>query len=67
MIYIYAVIGKLIIQNHNFLNENNLVHSIEWATVARITFVNCNFDKDHLHSRKTQKSSFKLFQFLSSR
>jgi hypothetical protein len=40
--------SRLLITNQYFLNENSLIHYIEWDALARIYFVNCNFEKVHL-------------------
>ena len=37
--------SRRLIQNQYFLNENSLAQYIDWVTLARISFVNCNFKK----------------------
>lgn len=61
--------SRLLIQNQYFLNETSLAQYIEWDALARVSFVNCNFEKvfgscsfqnctfNHFNARKTKFSS----------
>jgi uncharacterized protein YjbI with pentapeptide repeats len=40
--------SRLMIRDQQFLNENSLAQYIEWDALARISFVNCTFEKVHL-------------------
>ena len=52
--------SRLLIQNQYFLNENSLAQYIEWDALARISFVNYNFQNctfKHFNARKAKFSS----------
>ena len=40
--------SRLMIENQQFSDRNNLAKYIEWDALARISFVNCSFEKVHL-------------------
>jgi len=53
----------LLIQNQYFLNETSLAQYIEWDALARISFVNCNFEKVYLLGKVFRSCSFHNFLF----
>jgi len=53
---------RLTIQNQHFSNESNLAHYIEWDALARISFVNCNFEKVHLLRKVFGFCSFQNYE-----
>src|SRR5210317_267304 len=55
--------SRLLIQNQYFLNENSLIQYIEWDALARISFVNCNFEKVHLLGKVFGSCSFQNCTF----
>lgn len=55
--------SRLLIQNQYFLNENSLAQYIEWDALARISFVNCNFEKVHLLGKVFGSCSFQNCTF----
>ena len=55
--------SRLLIQNQYFLNENSLTQYIEWDALARISFVNCNFEKVHLLGKVFGSCSFQNCTF----
>jgi uncharacterized protein YjbI with pentapeptide repeats len=55
--------SRLLIQNQYFLNENSLIQYIEWDALARICFVNCNFEKVHLLGKVFGSCSFQNCTF----
>src|SRR5210317_959970 len=58
--------SRLLIQNQRFLNENNLIQYIEWDALARISFINCNFDKVHLLGKVFGSCSFQNCKITNS-
>ena len=52
--------SRLLIQNQYFLNENSLAQYIEWEALARVSFVNCNFEKVHLLGKVLGLVVFKI-------
>src|SRR6056300_1229852 len=61
--------SRLLIQNQYFLNENSLIQYIEWDALARISFVDCNFEKVHLLGKVFGSCSFQncTFNYLKAR
>ena len=61
--------SRRLIQNQHFLNENNLIQYIEWDALARISFINCNFEKVHLLGKVFGSCSFQncTFNYFSAR
>ena len=55
--------SRLLIQNQYFLNESSLIQYIEWDALARISFVNCNFEKVHLLGKVFGSCSFQNCTF----
>jgi uncharacterized protein YjbI with pentapeptide repeats len=55
--------SRLMIQNQHFSNENSLAQYIEWDALARISFVNCNFEKVHLLGKVFGSCSFQNCTF----
>lgn len=55
--------SRLMIQNQHFSNENNLAQYVEWDALARISFVNCNFEKVHLLGKVFGSCSFQNCTF----
>ena len=55
--------SRLLIQNQYFLNENSLIQYIEWDALARVSFVNCNFEKVHLLGKVFGSCSFQNCTF----
>jgi uncharacterized protein YjbI with pentapeptide repeats len=55
--------SRLLIKNQYFLNENSLIQYIEWDALARISFVNCNFEKVHLLGKVFGSCSFQNCTF----
>ena len=55
--------SRLLIQNQYFLNENSLAQYIEWDALARVSFVNCNFEKVHLLGKVFGSCSFQNCTF----
>ena len=55
--------SHLLIQNQHFLNESSLIQYIEWDALARISFVNCNFEKVHLLGKVFGSCSFQNCTF----
>jgi uncharacterized protein YjbI with pentapeptide repeats len=55
--------SRLIIQNQHFSNENSLAQYVEWDALARISFVNCNFEKVHLLGKVFGSCSFQNCTF----
>ena len=53
----------LLIQNQYFLNETSLAQYIEWDVLARVSFVNCNFEKVHLLGKVFGSCSFQNCTF----
>ena len=53
----------LLIQNKYFPNGNSLAQFIEWDALARIYFVNCNFEKAHLLGKIFGSCSFQNCTF----
>jgi uncharacterized protein YjbI with pentapeptide repeats len=60
---------RLTIQNQHFSNENRLAQYIEWDALARISFVNCNFEKVHLLGKVFGSCSFQncIFKYFNVR
>jgi uncharacterized protein YjbI with pentapeptide repeats len=61
--------SRLVIRNEYFLNENSLIQYIEWDALARICFVNCDFEKVHLVGKVFGSCSFEncTFNHLNAR
>ena len=61
--------SRRLIQNQHFLNENNLIQYIEWDALARISFINCNFEKVYLLGKVFGSCSFQncTFNYFSAR
>ncbi|MFT4612863.1 MAG: hypothetical protein ACI9OT_002254 [Gammaproteobacteria bacterium] len=55
--------SRLIIQNQHFSNESSLAKYIEWDALARISFVNCDFEKVHLLGKVIGSCSFQNCTF----
>jgi len=55
--------SRLMIQNQHFSNENSLAQYVEWDALARISFVNCNFEKVHLVGKVFGSCSFQNCRF----
>ena len=55
--------SRLLIQNHYFLTENSLIPYIECDALAKISFVNCNFEKIHLLGKVFGSCSFQNCTF----
>ena len=55
--------SRLLIQNQYFLNENSLAQYIEWDALARISFVNCKFEKVSLGGKVFGSCSFQNCTF----
>jgi uncharacterized protein YjbI with pentapeptide repeats len=55
--------SRLMIQNQHFSNENSLAQYVEWDALARISFVNCNFEKVHLLGKVFGSCSFQSCTF----
>ena len=55
--------SRLLIQNQYFLNETSLAQYIEWDALARVFFVNCNFEKVHLLGKVFGSCSFQNCTF----
>lgn len=57
------------IQNQYFLNETSLAQYIKWDALARVSFVNCNFEKVHLLGKVFGSCSFQncTFNYFNAR
>ena len=55
--------SRLLIQNQYFLNETGLAQYIEWDALARVSLVNCNFEKIHLLGKVFGSCSFQNCTF----
>ena len=55
--------SRLLIQNQYFLNETSLAQYIQWNALARVSFVNCNFEKVHLLGKVFGSCSFQNCRF----
>lgn len=60
---------RLTIQKQHFSNESSLAQYIEWDALARISFVNCNFEKVPLLGKVFGSCSFQncTFKYLNAR
>lgn len=55
--------SRLIIRNQQFLNEYSLAQYVEWDALARISFVNCTFEKTHLFGKVFGSCNFQNCTF----
>jgi len=61
--------SRRLIQNQHFLYNNNLIQYIEWDALARIAFINCNFEKVDLLGNVFGTCSFQncTFNYFNAR